>query len=181
MNYRNDAHRPRLVSIKRVAAAAALLASASAWAGVQAELGVGETLTRGTTQDDKNAATIDWALGYRYGDIAAQIVGIDEFNIHRDFHFDSPDHTYGFNSFIGARAVGYVPIVPTLEGYGGLGLGHTHLTNGVWGDPDRHQVDGLLSAGLQWHAVGLFTVGAGVDYLTKTHVSAASVRFQFGL
>ncbi len=173
-------HRSRFVSIKRAAAAVALLASASAWAGVQVDVGFGETLSRGNTQGDKNAGVVDVDLGYRYGDMALQAVGIGEINIKRDLDFADHGSPYGFDSFLGGQVVGYLPIVPMFEAYGGLGLGRTRLTNGVRGEPDRHQTDGLLSAGLQWHALGLFTLGAGVDYLTKTNISTASVRMQFG-
>ena len=175
----NIDHRSRRVSIRRAVAAAALLASASAWAGVQFDLGLGTSLTKSVSREDKHAPIFDADLGYRVDDLAVQAVWIGEMGSH-DFNIFGTDTSYGLDRFLGGQVVGYQPIVPTLEAYGGLGVGRSHLSNGVRADPARDNTDGLLSAGLQWHALGLFTMGVGADYLTKTHVTAASVRLQFG-
>jgi hypothetical protein len=167
--------------LKTLLAAAALCAAAASHAaGVQADIALGETLSRGTTDGDHNAGVWGASLGYRFdGNWAVQATSFGQFDLFRNFLADESTARYGFDRFIGVQALGYLPLSDAFELRGGLGIGHSKLNNGFVDSPDRTNTDGLLSAGLQWHVVRHFDIGFDINYLTKTEVSTAMVRTQW--
>ena len=167
------------MSIKHFVAAAALLAAGSAFAGVQADLAWGVTTSRGTTEGDKNAPTLQFDAGWRFDqNVAVEFVTFNQIDLYRNFLQDPQTARYGFDRFVGARAVGYLPLDPHFELMGGLGAGRSTLNNGFVGAPDRKNTDALLSAGIQWRVAKHFNIGLDLNYLTKTQVSTAMLHSQ---
>jgi hypothetical protein len=167
------------MSIKHILAVAALLAAGNAFAGVQADIAWGETLSRGTTLGDKNAPMFQLDAGWRFdNNVALELVTFNQFNLYRNAFVPPSTAQYGFAHFVGARAVGYLPLDKHFELTGGLGAGRSTLNNGIVGAPDRKDTDALLSAGIQWRAAPHFNVGLDANYLTKTQVSTLMLHTQ---
>jgi len=168
-------------SILPLVAAAALLAAPGAFAaGVQADLSLGETLSHGTTDGDKNAGVFGASLGYRFdANLAVQATTFAQFDLYRNLGADRSTARYGFDRFFGVQGLGYVPVGSALELVGGVGIGRSKLNNGFVGSPDRTNTDGLLTAGLQWRVARHFNLGLDVNYLTKTEVSALMLHSQW--
>jgi len=147
---------------------------------VQVDLDFGETLTHGTTAGDEHAGVLSFHVGDLFdNNLAVQLVSFDQIDLFRNFLADQSAARHVFDRSLGVEGVGYLPMNPSFELLGGLGLGKSKLNNGFVSDPDRSNTDGLLTAGVQWKAKAHCNLGLDLNCMTKTQVSTLALRTQW--
>ena len=164
--------------VKFATAAVFSLAAANAWSqSVQADLALGGSLSHGSNQGNVHGLVLAGDLGYRFdNNLAVQVYAMGDLNSN-NLPLNLGQPVYSLSSFVGVRALGYLPLNDSWELLGGLGVGQSTLSTSAAGNhPDQKETDPILSGGIQWRMSKTFHIGLTLDYLTKADVSMATVQ-----
>jgi hypothetical protein len=161
--------------LKNVAAAAAMLVAANAFAGTfMPEVGIG--YGQGKHIDNtQNTFLIDGAFGYRF-DTGLGVRAL--YMVDADPYRGLFENDRSFDDFLGVQATAYLPLTPRLSLMGGIGIGRTSLNIGGQSGGAERLTDGVLSTGLQVHMGRHYSMELHFDYLTKTGTSNLALMAQ---
>lgn len=160
---------------KHVAAAAALLVGANAFAGTfLPEIGFGYGQGK-HIEGTRNTWLLDAAFGYRFDNgLGVRALYLNDSDPFRGLFAEDRS----FDDFLGLQATAYVPIASRLNLMGGIGIGRTSLNIGGQSGGAERVTDAVLSTGLQVPMSRHYSMELHYDYLTKSGTSNLSLMAQ---